>query len=159
MSEKVFKDIKEFLDGKNIEYSFFRHKAVRTSKEAAEVRDMSVEEGMRRGAKAMVIRSEGEFYQFVLPASKKLDFDSIREVLDSRSVSLADPEEVEEITDCKPGAVPPFGNLFGIPVYVDPSLLENEEIDFNAGLRTVSMEMKAGGWKEAVQPQVVEFAR
>ena len=42
---------------------------------------------------------------------------------------------------------------------MDPSLLENEEIDFNAGLRTVSMEMKAGGWKEAVQPQVVEFAR
>lgn len=159
MSEKVFEQIRSFLDDESVDYSFFRHKAVRTSKEAAVVRDMSVEEGMRRGAKAMVVRSEGEFYQFVLPANRKMDFKKIQKILDSRSVSLAEPDEVEEVTDCKPGAVPPFGNLFGIPVYVDSSLLENEEIDFNAGMRTVSMELKAEDWKEAVQPEVVDFAK
>lgn len=159
MSEKVFEGIKEFLDEENVEYDYFKHKPVMTSKEAAEVREGSVEEGMRRGAKAMVVRSEGEFYQFVLPANKKMDFKKIQKILDSRSVSLAEKDEVEEITDCRIGGVPPFGNLFGIPVLVDPSLLENGEIEFNAGMRTVSMGLEADDWKDAVQPKVVEFAR
>ncbi len=159
MSENVFQEIKEFLDEKNVDYNFFRHEPVRTSKEAAEVRDLSVEEGLKRGAKAMVLRSEGEYYQFVLPANRKINFDSVRDILDTNSVSLADPEKVLEITDCKVGGVPPFGNLFEMPVYVDPSLLENDKIDFNAGMRTVSMELDVDEWKRAVEPKIAYFSK
>ncbi len=158
MSEEVFQNIKEFLDEKNVEYTYFNHRPVKTSKEAAEVRDMTVEEGLKRGAKAMVIRSEGEYYMFVLPANKKIDFGSIRDILDTDSVSLADPEKVKDITGCKVGGVPPFGNLFDIPVFVDPLLFENDKIDFNAGMRTVSMELEADEWRRAVDSVVVGFS-
>jgi len=66
-------------------------------------------------------------------------------------------KEIKEITDCVPGSVPPFGNLFNIPVYVDKSLLENNEIDFNAGELTVSIFMELEDWLNIVHPKIVDF--
>lgn len=155
----TFLTIKKKLDEEDISYKILEHAPVRTSEEAAIIRGHTREEGMERGAKAMIIRSEGEFYQFVLPGNKKLNFRKIKAILKTQSASLATPEEVEKAIGCTPGAVPPFGNLFGIKTYVDESLLENDEIDFNAGKHTISITMNVKDWMKVVGPEAVSVVQ
>lgn len=131
------------------------HAPVTTSEEAAKVRGRGVEEGLKRGAKAMILRSEGKFYQFVLPGHLKLDFKKAKQVLNTKSLSLASKEEVQKITDCVPGSVPPFGNLWNIPVIADMRM--NDSIDFNAGLHETSITMSLENWKEVVNPVMADI--
>ncbi len=153
----TFNKIKKKLDELKISYKVREHAPVWTSEEAAVVRGYSREEGMRRGAKAMVIRSEGKFFQFVLPGNKKLDFKEIKRILNTESASLATASEVEKVIGCAPGAVPPFGTIFGVKTFVDKSLLENDEIDLNAGKHTISITMKVSDWMNVVKPVVEVF--
>ena len=155
MSQKTFEKIKELLDSKKIEYAILKHKPVRTSEEAAKVRGID----LKSGAKSMIVRSEGRFYNFVLSAEKKINWSLVKEILKTNSVSLATPEEVMKQVDCEIGSVPPFCNIYGLKIYCDPSLLENEKIDFNAGLLNVSMNMKSEDWAKIVKPEIVEFAK
>lgn len=153
MSEAVFNKIKEFLDGKNIEYEEFIHEPVFTSEQASKVRGVD----LKTGAKAMIVRSKGKFYMFVLSAVKKIDWKRVKDIIGDKG-SLATPEEVEKITDCVIGCVPPFGNLFDIPLYVDRSLQEVVIINFSAGLHTHSMRMKSKDYLKAVEPVIEEFS-
>ena len=89
----------------------------------------------------------------------KLDFAKIKKILKSKSASLATADEVERVIGCRPGSVPPFGSLFGIPTFVDTHLLLNDEIDFNAGRHTISMTMKVKDWQKVVNAQVFEFVQ
>ncbi|MDO8628655.1 MAG: YbaK/EbsC family protein, partial [Nanoarchaeota archaeon] len=138
----------------NIVFKFFEHEPTPTSELAAKVRGVP----LSQGAKAMVLRSEGNFFMGVLQASKKIDMKKLKGVVLSKSVSFASADEVVKVTGCVPGGVPPFGNLFAIPVYVDKGLLDNTIMDFNAGLQTCSMEMQVVDWLRVVQPKVVDFA-
>jgi len=162
MSKAIVEKIKSLLDSRRIQYTVFEHEPVRTSEEAARVRErltgMPASEILKRGAKAMIVRSNGRFFQFVLSAARRIDFKKIKQIVGSSSASLASPEEVLKATDCVPGSVPPFGNLFGMPVYVDSSLLSVEEIDFNAGEQTVSIVMKLKDWLAIVNPVHSEFS-
>ncbi len=78
MTKVVFERIKQLLDSHSVQYTFFEHEPVRTSEDAARVREritsIPAAEHLKRGAKAMIIRSEGKYYQFVLSAVRKLDF-------------------------------------------------------------------------------------
>lgn len=163
MSREVFERIKQLLDKNKIQYKVLEHEPTPTSEKAAEVRErlMGVprEQALKQGAKAMIIRSHGRFYQFILSAEKKIDFSKIKKVLHTDSASLAKPEEVQEITDCVPGSVPPFGNLFNIPVYADNSLLQYDDIDFNAGEQTISIFMKKNDWVKIVEPIEADFSK
>ncbi|MEK6812958.1 MAG: YbaK/EbsC family protein, partial [Nanoarchaeota archaeon] len=144
-----------FLDHHKITYQYFEHEPTPTSEIAAKLRGVALE----TGAKAMIIRSEGKFFMLVLPAHKKIDFGKVKTMLNSKSVSFATAEEVQKVTQCIPGGVPPFGNLFGIPVYMDRELLENTVINFNAGLQTVSIEMKVQDWLKIVNPIKTTFTK
>ncbi len=106
----------------------------------------------------MIMRSEGKFSQFVISAAKRIDFRKVKQILGTKSVSLATAEEVEMVTGCKIGSVPPYGNLFNIPVYVDKSLLENEIIDFNAGRHDTSIQMKCKDYIDIVKPVISDFS-
>ena len=149
-----FEKIKKFLDSNKIKYEVLEHESVFTSEDAARVRNAKLEEG----AKSMVVRSSGKFYNFVLSASKKLDWNKIKEILNTKSASLASPEEVLSNIHCEIGSVPPFGNLFNIPLYVDKSILKNEEIAFNAGMLTRSIIMKSEDYINCVKPIVEDFS-
>ncbi len=155
MSQKTFEKIKELLDHSKVEYKIMKHELVRTSEDASRVRGADI----KVGAKSMIVRSEGKFYNFVLSAAKKIDWALLKEILKTNSISLAKPEEVLEKVDCEIGSVPPFCNIYGLKVYCDPSLLENEKIDFNAGLLDTSIEMKSQDWVEIVKPEIVEFGK
>ena len=134
----VVQEIKNLLDKNKVYYKIFEHAPTPTSEIASKVRGTPLE----RGAKALVLRSKGKFLMCVLPGNRKIDFRKVKQIIGSRKLSLATSEEVKKVTNCAIGGVPPFGNLFNILVYLDKRLLNNEVVDFNAGLQTVSIEMR-----------------
>jgi len=121
-----FEKIKALLDGEKIKYDLTEHKVVMTCEEAAEVRGVSLDSG----AKAMVLKDTGKklalegvpFYLAVLSASKRFNSKAFKKIINCKSLRFATPEEVFQTTGCLPGAVPPFGKIFGVPVWVDRSL-------------------------------------
>jgi Ala-tRNA(Pro) deacylase len=122
-----------------VKFDVLEHEPVRTSEEAARVRGTALEDG----AKALVVRADDRYVHVVMPAHLKLDNAALRALLGTRKVRFATPDELLELTGCTPGAVPPFGNLFGLPVIVDEALAGRERIVFNAGSNAVSITMAA----------------
>ena len=151
----VLEEIKKLLDKHKVQYKCWEHPPVHTSEEAAKVRGTSLESG----AKAMVLRSEGKFLQVVIAGDKKMDFKKVKKAIGSDRLTLATPEEVLEITNCKVGSVPPFGNIFNIPVYLDQSLLRSPVINFNAGQHGTSIAMSITDYQQVVKPTVVDVAQ
>ncbi len=135
MSQETLNQIRSLFQQHNISFKEWHHAPIRTSEEAAKIRGVDI----KLGAKAMVLKVDDQFIMCVLSAAKRLDSNKIRTLLGAKKVRFANPAELMEKTACEPGSVPPFGNLLGLPLYVDKSLLENEEIDFNVGLVTDSM--------------------
>lgn len=138
-------------------FETFEHEPVRTSGEAAKVRTGYT---LTQGAKAMIVRvkkspSEKFFTMLVLPGDRRFDSDKVKQIFGAKDIRFATEEEVATITGgVAPGGVPPFGNIFGIEVIVDPSLFENERIVFNAGDKRFSIGMKSADFREIVKPKV-----
>jgi Ala-tRNA(Pro) deacylase len=119
-------------------FRFFEHAPVFTSEEAARVRGTPIE----AGAKALVLQANDRPVHVVLPGHRRVDNALLRAILGTRTLRFATPEELLALTGCVPGAVPPFGNLFGLPVFVDEELAAREEIAFNAGSNAASIVMR-----------------
>ena len=160
--------ITNLLDAKSISYKTFTHEAVRTSEEAASARP---EYSLAQGAKALIVRlkkkTKGEasvdtsgqqFVQLVVPGDKKFSAAKVRRELLSSDVRFATPEEVSQITGgVVPGGVPPFGNLFGLPIYLDETVTRQEEIIFNAGDRRFSIALAPPDYLAVVKPTIVKI--
>ncbi len=142
MSEKTFLSIKGVLDQNKITYEFFEHAPVITSEDAARVRKAKLCEGV----KAMMLKHDSVFVMITLPADRKIDFDKVKEQLQTKNLRFATLEEVKEVIDCERGGVPPFGFLFSIQTLVDKKISENEKIEFNAGLTTKSIKMNSADY-------------
>lgn len=151
----IYDQIIKLLDKHEVVYETFEHEPVITSEQAAAVRGND----LAMGAKAMIMRSKGKFYQAVISGEKKIDMNKLKGILKTKSLSFASPEEVKHLTGCDVGGVPPFGNLFNIPVYLDKHILQQKIIDFNAGLRTHSIEMPLKDYLAIVNPHQVDFAK
>jgi Ala-tRNA(Pro) deacylase len=140
-------------------YKTFEHAMVRTSEDAALVRPGY---SLEQGAKALIVRlkipNEGKrFVMLVMPAHQKFDASKVKALTGSKDIRFATESEVESITDgVKPGGVPPFGNLFSLPVLADGTLFDQDKIIFNAG-RTVSIAMKSADYKKLVQPLIASI--
>jgi len=155
----ALKEIQKLLKENDIQYREFHHKPVRTSQEADDVRPDFT---MQQGAKAIIIKARigkgKKFVMLVLPGDKRIDSKKTKKMLNCKSFSFASEDEVIEITNgVIPGGVPPFGNLFDLPVYIDPTLSENETIIFNAGDRSVSIAMKYRDYERIVEHQIPDF--
>ena len=111
------------------------------------------------GAKALVIKADKTFRHLVISAAKRIDNNRLRRELGARKIRFARPEEVKELTGCMPGAVPPFGNLFGLDVYMDDALLDEETVYFNCGSHTISLRMSREDLVKATEARVISFAR
>lgn len=109
-------------------------------------------------AKTVVIDLDGRHVLAVLPAHRKVDLERLRQATDSYHADLAQEWEfVRDFPGCEPGAMPPFGNLFGLPVYVEPHLAADAEIAFNAGTHTEVVRMAYKDFERLVRPTVVEM--
>lgn len=157
----VTKQITDLLTQAGIAFQTFEHEPVRTSEEAAKIRPGYT---LREGAKAIIARVKSiekgkHLAMFVMPAHLRLDTAKVREHLALSQVRFASEAEVLDSTGgVLPGGVPPFGNLFGLPVYVDPGLFDNERIVFNAGDRRFSVAMASHDYKTLVIPVVAPLA-
>jgi len=135
----VTERLASFLREHGVAFRVMEHAPVSTSEEASRVRGTPIE----AGAKALVLLAETRPVHVVLPAHRRVDNARLRAILGTRTLRFASPEELLSLTGCAPGAVPPFGNLFGLPVFVDEELARREEIAFNAGENSVSILMRA----------------
>lgn len=151
----VLDELKKLLDEHKISHKCWMHAPVHTSEEAAKVRGVPLESG----AKALVLRSEGKFLMVVIAGDKKMDMKKVKDVIKSKRLSLATPEEALQVTHCTIGSIPPFGNLFGIPVYLDISLTKFPIINFSAGRHDTSIAMSVNDYQNAVQPVLVDVAQ
>jgi Ala-tRNA(Pro) deacylase len=151
----VTERLARWLTDAGVAFEILEHAPVRTSEEAARVRGTPLEDG----AKALVVRAEERYVHVVLPAHRRADNAALRAILGTRKLRFATPEELAGLTGCAPGAVPPFGNLFGLPVLVDEELAGRERIAFNAGSTTVSITMRAGDFVRLSAATVCRFAR
>jgi Ala-tRNA(Pro) deacylase len=146
--------MKSLLDRENIQYRVIPHPPAFTAQEiahAAHVRG-------RELAKTVIVKVENWMAMVVLPASKKISVEDLENVVGT-SVRLAREHEFAALfPDCEPGAMPPFGNVYGLDVYVDPSLAEDEEIAFNGGNHRELVRMRYVDFERLVRPRVVAIA-
>ncbi|QQR49941.1 hypothetical protein IPF86_02535 [Candidatus Nomurabacteria bacterium] len=160
MYHPTVETIKTLLDSKSIVYEAFEHAPVRTSEEAASIRHGYT---IHQGAKAIIVRVKipneaKKFIMLVVPGDMRFSERQLKANLGITEVRFATEVEVGEITDgILPGGVPPFGNLFSLEVYVDPEVLKNEKIIFNAGDRSYSIAMKAADYEKIVTPTIVQI--
>ena len=150
------KQLKEFLDSNNVKYVSVTHSTAYTAQEIAALthtkgRDM---------AKTVIVKLGDSLAMAVLPASFRADLEHLKEGIGVETISLATESEFRaRFPGCETGAMPPFGNLYGMPVFVDESLTKEKEIAFNAGSHNELMRLAYADFQRLVQPMVLEFHR
>jgi Ala-tRNA(Pro) deacylase len=142
------------LEEKRIAYELLRHAPVFTSEEAARVRGTT----LASGAKALVCKADERFVLFVLAGDRRLDGRKVRRALRLRSLRFATREEVFATTALAPGAIPPFGQLFGLATYCDAGLSAQPRINFNAGDHAVSVSLAYADYLAVEQPACGAYA-
>ena len=151
----VLERIRALLDDAGVAYRHVHHQAVRTSEQAAQVRG----EPLSIGGKALVVKMGGRFRLFVLSAARRLDSTAVRDRFDTRRIRFASAQELRALTGLVPGSVPPFGEpILPLPLNVDPSVLANDRIAFNAGSLTDSIVMPAADYRALAGGDVFPFA-
>jgi Ala-tRNA(Pro) deacylase len=144
----------EFLDLHLVRYVSIRHSPAFTAAEVAESAHVSG----RDFAKTVIVVIEDEMVMVVLPASRRVLLNDLREMLDTTHLRLATEAEFRDrFPDCELGAMPPFGNLYGMRVYVSSLLAEEKEIAFNAGTHTEVFKMSYADFDRLVKPTVLDF--
>ena len=144
----------QWLREAGVAFDLVEHTPVHTSVEAALARGTRLEQG----AKALVVRAEDRFVHCVLPAHLKVDNTALRAIVGARKLRFASRQELLQLTGCEPGAVPPFGNLFGLPVLLDEALCANDRVAFNAGSTTMSITMRCADLVRVSGATVCRFA-
>lgn len=151
----VVRRLKEYLDKNNIKYIEISHSPSYTAQEIAESVNVPGDEL----AKTIIVRADGSYSVVVLPASHRINFDFLKLKMGAKEVRLADEAEIEGIfPDCEVGAMPPFGNLYGLPVYVSSVFLSRDEITFNAGTHSDVIRMKYEDFERIVNPVIESFS-
>ena len=150
----VLKRLKEYLDGKKVAYEVLTHGKTYTAKELAQALQVPGKDL----AKVVILNIGERFVMTVLPASGKVDIHRLRDIFQTHQVRLATEEEFRGLfPDCELGAMPPFGNLYGLEVYVEQSLAEDEEIVFPAGTYSEAVKLRYQDFANLVNPKVAEF--
>lgn len=110
-------------------------------------------------AKSVVLAVDGDLVMVVLAAPAEVDLLKAREIFDGDDVRLASEEEFAcRFPDCEVGAEPPFGKLYGMPVFIDQSLSGRERMICRAGTHTESLEIAVADYIALVDPTVVDIA-
>lgn len=149
------KKLKAFLDENKVKYITVQHSSAYTAQEIAAIAHVPGKDL----AKTVIIKINGKMAMAVLPASYKVSFDNLKETLGVKEARLAYEQEfIDKFPDCEVGAMPPFGNIYGMEVYVAESLVEEEEIAFNACSHTELIKMKFSDFERLVQPKRIKFS-
>jgi len=147
--------LREFLDSRQVKYSTIEHSPAYTAQEIAAISHIPGKEL----AKSVIVKMDGKMIMAVLPASRRINFSRLKEVVGATTAELATEREFEErFPDCQLGAMPPFGNLYDMVVLVDKSLADDEEIAFNACNHRELIRLSFEDFTRLVEPQILDFA-
>ena len=148
------KTLKEYLDRMNVKYESINHVLAYTSQQIASITHIHGKEL----AKTVMVKIDGKMAMVVLPASYKVDLEQLKKTTRAKTVELAAEDEfTNQFPDCEVGAMPPFGNLWGMQVYADEKLAEDKEIAFNAGTHTELIKLAYRDFERLVKPRMGKF--
>jgi len=148
------KTLKQFLDKEKVKYVSIIHSTAYTAQEVA----ASAHIPGKELAKTVIVQLDGQTAMAVLPANRKVVLQDLREATGADQVKLVPEEQFKQkFPDCEIGAMPPFGNLYGMEVFVAASLAANEQIAFNAGSHTEVIKLAYKDFERLVRPKVVSF--
>lgn len=148
------KKLLKFLDNNSVKYVVIKHSPAFTAQEIAQ----SAHIPGKGLAKTVMVKIDGKLAMAVLPAKEMVDIDRLKEITGAEYVELAGEKEFETtFQGCETGAMPPFGNLYNIPVYVEESLSTQKEIAFNAGSHTELIKMNYSDFERLVRPVITRF--
>jgi Ala-tRNA(Pro) deacylase len=152
----ILPKLRDFLELNHIEYMHTEHPLAYTAREVASAEHVPP----REVAKTVVFLSEQGYGMAVLPADSVVDLEQLRMDLGLTRLRLATEAELGELfPGCELGAMPPLGNLFGLPVYMDSRMTAEDMITFNAGTHRDVIHMHLRDFQAVVNPAVVPFAR
>ena len=147
--------LKELLESQHVDFTSIPHSEAYTAQEIAALTHVPGKEF----AKTVMVKVDGRLAMAVIPASYHADLDMLRKSIGANEVRLAREEEFEKLfSDCEEGAMPPFGNLYGIEEYVDSALREDEMIAFNAGSHIELIRMSFNDFERLTHPKIARFA-
>ena len=148
------KMLREFLDEQGIQYKDIPHQVAYTARQTASVTHVPRQEL----AKTVIVKIDGVMAMAVLPAAQEIDLSLLRTATGARSVILAKESEFQDrFQECEIGAMPPFGNLYRMTVYVDESLTKDKHISFNAGSHYELLQILYEDFERVVKPRVLKF--
>ncbi|HEU5170464.1 MAG TPA: YbaK/EbsC family protein [Gemmatimonadales bacterium] len=146
--------LREFLDANRIRYVVITHSPAHTAQEIA----ASAHIPGREMAKTVIVKLDGQLAMAVLPASELVDLPLLADAAFARTAEIAEEKEFRDrFPDCELGAMPPFGNLYGMEVYVADDLTGDEEIAFNGGSFTELVRMTYADFARLVKPRILRF--
>jgi Ala-tRNA(Pro) deacylase len=149
------KKLKEFLDSEKVKYVSIGHSVAYTAQEIAASAHIPGQEL----AKTVVVKLDGEMVLAVLPATARVDLELLRKASGAKSAELARENEFAGIfPGCELGAMPPFGNLYGLEVFVAQRLAEDDYIAFNAGTHTELIQMSYADFERLARPRVLKLS-
>ncbi len=155
MAQACLDKLRDYLKSEGVEFETITHPPAYSAQELAAIEHIKG----RFHAKVVMAFAGDQLVMLVLPASHRVDLDRLRAELGISAVRLAKEQEFSSVfPDCEVGAMPPFGNLYRVPVYVDVSLRADPWIAFLAGSHTVTVKMSYADYERLVRPTVKDFA-
>jgi Ala-tRNA(Pro) deacylase len=146
--------LETYLNDQDVRYVTISHSPAYTAMEIAHAAHVPGKEL----AKTVIVKLDGEMAMAVLPATEQLDLERLRDATGANLVELADESDfAPRFPDCEAGAMPPFGNLWDMDVFVDQRLREDEKIAFNAGNHRELIQLTYSDFERLVQPTVLEI--
>jgi len=147
-------NIKEWLDKQKVNYKCINHYPTYTSQETA----ASAHVPGRRLAKTVILKVDGKLAMLVLPAHHNVNFDMLQKQTGAKKVSLATESEFkDQFPECEVGAMPPFGNLYGMDVYIEDCWGADRKIAFNAGTHTELVQLQYEDYENLVHPKTIHL--
>lgn len=150
------KKLKEYLDSHKVEYVTINHSLAYTAQRIA----ASAHIPGKEIAKTVMIKANGKMIMAVLPASCKINMDLLKSSINATEIEIASEKEFGLLfPECEVGAMPPFGNLYGMEVYVAEKLSMDEEIAFNAGSHRELIKLAYRDFEKLVRPRLIKLCR
>ena len=151
---KIPKQLIDCLNGNKASYEILHHPEAVTAQRIAQAEHVKG----RHHAKVVMVKSGEQHLMAVLPADHQIDLEKIGKVI-GKTARLDSEEEFKSLfPDCAIGAMPPFGNLYGLPTYVDKNIAEQDYIVFEAGTHTDAIKLSYRDYAKIVKPKVGDLA-
>ncbi|HEY1683143.1 MAG TPA: YbaK/EbsC family protein [Tepidisphaeraceae bacterium] len=147
--------LQSYLDRLGVSYRISFHPAAFSAQDLAEKEHIPG----HQIAKPVIVKADGQFVMCALPATCRINLRELADELHARHAALVDERELASLfPDCQVGAEPPIGFLYGMPTWIDQTLMEDDRITFQAGTHESAVTLSMEDFQRVVQPEIGHFA-